>query len=206
MSRRPAVDADQLRRDLLDQARAVIAQDGVDGLTMRALAARAGTAVGLSYKAFASRDDLLWELTLDALQKLASQLDDWAATTDGDLAERMMEFLDIHQVSLAPELVEHITRGPRGKELFRAAADAGDIRSWASTMADFLSARQRAGSIRADANIDAFAFLVTAAMHHVLVTKEPFHAPDRPTLTRYLAAVTAGISTTATNPPKAIAE
>ena len=195
MSPRPATDIAALRAKLLRHARAVIARDGVDGLTMRALAGEAGTSVGLSYKAFASRDDLLWELTWSSLVDLAGQLDEWAAQPGGELAGRLMEFLDIHRASQAPDLVDHLTRGARREELFRAAVDAGITRSWATTMTEFLRARQQAGYVRDDVDVEAFGFIITAAMHHVLVTEEPFSVPDRPTLARYIAEVAAHITT-----------
>ncbi len=201
MSPRPATDIEALRSVLLEQARTVIAQDGVEGLTMRVLAARAGAAVGLSYKAFASREELLWTLTSSSLRDLADQLDQWATSPGGELAERLMEFHDLHQASLAPALVEHMCQGPRGEELFRSAGDAGIIRSWAGIMTEFLRMRQRAGDVRTDVDVEAFAFMITAALHHVLVTEAPFLAPDRPTLARYVAGIAAGI-TTRTAPAK----
>lgn len=195
MSPRPATDVEALRSDLLAHARTLIARDGVRGLTLRALAAKAGTAVGLSYKAFSSRDELLWKLTWISLVELADRLDEWAATPGGELAARLMEFHDLHQDSLAPVLVEHISRGPRGEELFQSAGDAGIIRSWTGIMTEFLRVRQRAGDVRDDVDVEAFAFIITAALHHVLVTEAPFLAPDRPTLARYVAGIAARITT-----------
>ena len=61
-------------------------------------------------------------------------------------------------------------------------------------MTDFLAARQRDGDVRADVDVEAFGFLLTAAMHHVMVAEEPFPAPDRPTLARYVAAVAAQLT------------
>lgn len=150
----------------------MIARDGVDGLTMRTLAVEAGTAVGLSYKAFSSRDDLLWELTWSSLVELAGQLDEWAALPRGDLGGRLMECLDIHQVSPAPGLVDHLIRGPRREDLLRATVDASLTRSWAAMMTEFLRARQRAGDVLDDVGIEAFGFIITAAMHHVLVAED----------------------------------
>lgn len=199
MSPRPSTDIDALRSNLLEHARAVIARDGVERLTMRALAAEAGTAVGLSYKAFASRDELLWDLTWASMVELTRQLDAWVARPGGALADRLMEFSDLHFASLAPVLVDHITRGPRAEELFRAAADAGLTRSWAKLMTEFLQTRQRTGDVRDDVDVEAFGFIITAAMHHVLVTEKPIVTPDRPTLARYIAGVAAQI-TTSTSP------
>lgn len=194
MSPRPTMDVNALRNKLLEHARAVIERDGVGGLTMRALAAEAGTAVGLSYKAFSSRDELLWELTWASIVEFTQQLDDWVARPGGVLADRLMEFSDLHFASVAPVLVDHITRGPRREELFRATADAGLTRSWTALMTEFLEIRQRTGEIRDDVDVEAFGFIVTAAMHHVLVTEKPFNTPDRPTLARYFAGVAAQIT------------
>ena len=194
MSPRPATDVDALRNDLLEHARAVIERDGVGGLTMRALAAEAGTAVGLSYKAFASRDELLWVLTWASIVELTEQLDDWVTRPGGALADRLMEFSDLHFASMAPVLVDHVTRGPRREELFRAAADAGLTRSWAALMTEFLQTRRRSGDVRDDVDVEAFGFIITAAMHHVLVTEKPFSTPDRSTLARYVAGVAAQIT------------
>jgi AcrR family transcriptional regulator len=194
MSPRPATDIEALRSALLEHARTVVARDGVDGLTMRALAAEAGTAVGLPYKAFSSRDELLWELTWMSLVELAGQLDEWAASPAGELADRLMEFHDLHQNSPAPVLVEHISRGPRGEELFRSAGDAGIIRSWTGIMTEFLRTRQGTGDVREDVDVEAFGFIIAAALHHVLVSKPPFLAPDRQTLARHVGGIAARIT------------
>lgn len=195
MSPRPAADAAALRASLLSHAQAVIVRTGVDGLTMRALAAEAGTAVGLSYKAFPSREELLWQLMWRSLNELTRQLDDWLVRPGGELADRLMEFADFHRASVAPALVDHITRGPRREELFRAAAEAGITRSWAGMMTEFLLKRQHAGDVRDDVDVEAFGFIITAAMHHVLVTQEPFRVPDHPRFARYIAAVASQITT-----------
>lgn len=195
MSPRPATDIDTLRADLLTHAQAVIVRDGVDGLTMRALAVEAGTAVGLSYKAFSSREELLWELTWRSLTALAQQLDDWAARPGGELTDRLMEFSDLHFASVAPVLVHYFTQGPRGEELFREAVDAGVTRSWPAIMTEFLLTRQRDGDVRIGVDVEAFGFIFPAAIHYVLATEEPFLAPDRPTLARYIGGVVAQITT-----------
>jgi len=191
---RPALDVGALRETLLSHARAVVARDGVDGLTMRALATEAGMAVGMSYKAFTSREDLLRELTWRAIADLARQVDEWAARPGGDLAERLMEFSDLNAASDAPSLVFHVSQWSRRAEVLQAAVDAGATRSWATVMKEFLAARQRDGDVRDDVDVEAFAFVLTAAMHHVLVSEEPFPAPDRSTFARYVGAVAAQLT------------
>jgi AcrR family transcriptional regulator len=168
-------------------------REGVQGLTMRALAREAGTAVGLSYKAFASRDELLWELAWESLQELIAQIDDWSERSGGDLAARIMEFAELHLDSIAPDLVDQVSRGPRGDEFLSKAAEAGTTRSWAAVMTAFLTSRQRTGEIREDADVQAFGFILTAAIHHVLVAEPPLSVPDRPTLARHIAGVAASL-------------
>lgn len=186
---RPATDVAGLRAALLAHARAVIAHDGVDGLTMRALAGEAGMAVGMSYKAFTSRDQLLRELTWVSLRELAAGIEDWAVRPGGQLADRLMEFADLQAASDAPALVAHLRQVPGGEEILRDAVEAGITRSWAAVMTQFLRTRQRAGTVRDDVDVEAFGFVLTAALHYVLVTDEPFVAPDRATLARYVSAV-----------------
>ena len=188
---RAARDADELRERLLSHARGIVMREGVRGLTMRALAREAGTAVGLSYKAFASRDELLWELAWGSLRDLIAQIDEWSGRPGGDLAARIMEFAELHFDSIAPDLVDQVSRGPRGEEFLSAAAEAGATRSWAAVMTAFLASRQRTGEIREDADVRAFGFILTAAIHHVLVTEPPLSVPDRPTLARHIAGVAA---------------
>ncbi|SDE06316.1 TetR/AcrR family transcriptional regulator [Auraticoccus monumenti] len=190
---RPPTDVDALRDTLLEHARAVVARDGVDGLTMRALAREAGTAVGLSYKAFSSREELLRELTWRSVRELASQVETWAARPGGRLVDRLMEFSDLQVASDAPALVSHLTRERGGAGLLQQAVEAGVTRSWASVMTEFLAGRQREGLLREDVDVEAFAFILTAALHYVLVTDEPFSAPDRATLARHVAGVAAQI-------------
>lgn len=167
---------------------------------MRALAAEAGMAVGLPYKAFSSRDELLWNLTWQSLVELAGQLDEWTANPAGELADRLMEFHDLHQDSPAPMLVEHISRGPRGEELFRRAGEAGIIRSWTGIMTEFLRTRQNAGDVQANVDVEAFGFIIAAALHHVAVSEPPFLAPDRPTLSRHVGGISARIKTRTIDP------
>ena len=193
---RPATDIDALRAALLGHARTVIARDGVDGLTMRALAGEAGVAVGMSYKAFTSRDELLRELTWVSLRELAAGIEDWAVRPDGQLADRLMEFADLQAASDAPALVRHLSQLPGGEKILREAVEAGISRSWATGMQGFLRDRQCDGTVREDVDVEAFGFLLTAALHYVLVTDEPFSAPDRATLARYVAAVADQIGVT----------
>lgn len=59
---------------ILEAARAVLAEDGISGLTMRAVAARAGYTAGAVYAYFASKEALLATLAVDEMEAVARQL------------------------------------------------------------------------------------------------------------------------------------
>jgi AcrR family transcriptional regulator len=66
---------ERTRRDVLDAAGAVIAEGGVDGLTMRKLAERAGVAVATLYNQFGDRDGVLVAFVSSGLDQLEIDLD-----------------------------------------------------------------------------------------------------------------------------------
>lgn len=63
-----------LRRALLDTAVKAIARHGVDSLSLRELAARAGVSPGAPYHHFASRDELLSSIAEEGFQRLEARL------------------------------------------------------------------------------------------------------------------------------------
>jgi AcrR family transcriptional regulator len=86
--RRGAVRAFK-REAILQAARAVFARDGLDGATLRAIAAEAGIAVGTVYLHFATKEALYAELLAGSLADLQKILRDAVAkapTRDGLMA------------------------------------------------------------------------------------------------------------------------
>ncbi len=77
--RRTAETTEELRASLVEHARRLVAREGPAKLTMRALAAEADCAVGLPYKVFADRQDLMIELVRASLAVFA----DFHATGQG---------------------------------------------------------------------------------------------------------------------------
>ena len=90
----PRTTAEQnLRQVLLEAGVGVLEERGPAGLTVRAIAARAGVSVGLLYNYFTDRDDLLVALTLDRFRAQADagrQLVDSAGT--GTVRENLVAF------------------------------------------------------------------------------------------------------------------
>lgn len=69
----------QTRHDVLTAAGEIIAADGLDGLTMRKLAARAGVAVATLYNQFGDRDGVLVAFVSNGLDQLEVEVDEQPA-------------------------------------------------------------------------------------------------------------------------------
>lgn len=74
MGRRYDHSREELRRLMLDAARALVVEKGPRGLTARAVAERIGYAVGTLYTQFESIDDLVFHLNGETLADLDAQL------------------------------------------------------------------------------------------------------------------------------------
>src|SRR6478735_5335112 len=79
---RPRVHDDALRARLLEQASALVATGGAAALTVRDLAARAGTSASAVYSLFGSRDDLVRAVGDEAFARFAERLAAVPTTAD----------------------------------------------------------------------------------------------------------------------------
>lgn len=75
MARRNDHSPDALRRLALDAARAIAADEGLRGLTVRRVAERIGYAPGTLYNLFANLDELIVTLNAETLDRLAEALE-----------------------------------------------------------------------------------------------------------------------------------
>lgn len=200
MPPRPATDLAALRETLISHAQTIVERDGADRLTMRALASEAGCALGLPYKAFPTRDDLMRELATRALADMSARLDAWRDRADGDLGERLDEFADILLASTAPALADQVSGGLHGDALTVEALESGAATSWEHVVAEFLRRRQLDGVVAADVDPNAYGFLITGAIHNLLVSGDAYPRPTREQLRGLLAAVARHLSVTAGAP------
>jgi AcrR family transcriptional regulator len=187
----------ELRASLLRHARRILERDGVDALTMRALAAEAGTAVGLPYKVFANRGEIVAELVSSEFTQLRTELDRWVesagtATVGDNLVgyARIMLDTDLPVWKLVEDLGD-----PALHHAATATSGATElIRSFDDTVRDYLIAEQRLGRIDPAAPVDAFAFLITGAIHNLLVAGPGYPRPPREQLDQFLRQVADRIS------------
>lgn len=193
-ARRTREATEQLRSSLLEHARTIIARDGPSALTMRTLAAEAGCALGLPYKVFSDRNELVVELVhaeLDRLAEAGRELIERSGTgrVGGNLAWFAGCILDSSAVALASQIMA---------DQALATAFAAKVHDTAIGPADFgaafagyLAAEQRAGRVGADADTGAFGFVLAGAIHNLVVSGPAYPRPSRRQLEQYLEAVAA---------------
>lgn len=96
--RREAVRAFK-RKAILQAARKIFARDGLDGATLRAIAAEAGIAVGTVYLHYPAKEALYAELLAGSLADLQKHLRDAVAKADADeqLMAGALAFYDFYR-------------------------------------------------------------------------------------------------------------
>jgi len=196
--RRTRESTEQLRASLLEHARTIIARDGPTALTMRSLAHEAGCALGLPYKVFTDRGELVLELVhaeLERLRAAGCELVERAGehTLDANLAWFARAILDSPAVALASEIIADETLSAR------FAADVHDTATgpadFGAAFSDYLAAEQQIGRVAAEVDVEAHGFLLAGAIHNLVVSGPAYPRPSRPQLKRYLAAIAARLHT-----------
>lgn len=124
-----------LRTALLRQAERMLAERGVDGLSLRELAREVGVSHGAPRRHFPDKQALLDGLAEEGYDELGRRLDAALAGAEGDIAERLVIFARVY-VQFAVEhraligLMHRPKSGSRGERLQQAndKAFAGPVR------------------------------------------------------------------------------
>jgi AcrR family transcriptional regulator len=190
--RRTSEATREMRASLVEHARRVVERDGAEALTMRALAAEAGCAVGLPYKIFDNREDLIVELLLVEFRRLRASFDELVARAGtGTVAENLAAYARVFLGSATPAV--SLAWKMDGEALSRAidakAHESGLLASFETTVADYLAAEKRLERVDAAVDERAFGFLITGAVHNLIVSGEAYPRPDLDEVERMLAAV-----------------
>lgn len=108
MSRASTYHHGDLRATLLREADALLRQDGIEGLSLRKLAERAGVSRMAPYHHFRDKHELLCALAEQGFEQLERLVDEASAATDTDLAERLRRFVRayLHFATDHPERYE----------------------------------------------------------------------------------------------------
>jgi len=190
--RRTAETTEELRASLVEHARRLVAREGPAKLTMRALAAEADCAVGLPYKVFADRQDLMIELVRasfgdlhDAGEELLRRAGH--GTVAGNLAWFAEWLLDSPAVALAQHVLSNETLAEAVFADFHATGQGPTLLE--SLLSDYLAAEQRAGRVSPDVDSSAFGFVLAGSIHHLVVMGDGYPRPTKPKLEQILDAI-----------------
>jgi AcrR family transcriptional regulator len=191
--RRSPESTEELRASLIDHALRLIEREGAEALTMRALAAEADCAVGLPYKVFADRRELVQAILRRELEEL-----DGVITTLVSRAGRhsvganLAWFADRFLASPAAPLVrEEIatdgdTVGPHGSHL--------GMNDLEVALGRYLATEQDAGRVRSDVDVEEIGALVAGAIHNLVVAGAAWPRPSGAQLRRRLDALAAALA------------
>lgn len=182
----------ELRSSLIEHARLLIAREGPDSLTMRALAAEAGCALGLPYKVFADRRELVGEILsveLERLVEVGDELVDRAG--EGNLAANLAWYaaaiLDSPAVALAGEVMSDEFLADRfAHEVGQTGRGPGGFQT---VLARYLAAEHGRGRVAAQVDVDAVAFFLAGAVHNLVVSGPAYPRPGRNQLAGYFTAL-----------------
>jgi len=196
-ARRSTEATAQLRATLVDRARTLIAREGAEALTMRRLAVEAGCAVGLTYKLFVDRRELVAEIVHVDVGRLREASDELlaragTATVGANLMWYAEVVLDSPAVALARELLND-------EALMRSVAASADHTGFGPAafpqiITRYLTAEQQAGRVAGQVDTDAFGFLIASTLHNLLVAGDAWPKPSRSDFRRVLDAVAATIA------------
>jgi AcrR family transcriptional regulator len=189
--RRTREEIQEIRTRLVGAAREIVLRDGASSLTMRNVAREAGCAVGLPYKFFANREEIVLEVIAIDLAEATKRLDAWVERAGtSSVGTNLNHFANIMLRSHVPALLH---ANPLDDALFterltEITTGSGILRTFDGAVADYLKAEQALGRIRDDVNPHAFGFLITGAIHNLVTAGPQYPRPAPSTLRRYLSA------------------
>lgn len=164
---------------------------------MSRLASEAGCAVGLLYKVFVDREEIVIEVAASELGDLGSRMASWAAEAgSGSVSENLNRYASILLDSGTPALAhaESISGERLRARLAESAEASAFFESLDTAVADYLALEQQNGRVREDVDATAFGFAITGAIHNLVASGPAYPSPDREELSRYLGAIAAAIA------------
>jgi len=195
--RRTPEATERLRAGLIDHARTLVRRDGASALTMRALATEAGCAVGLLYKVFDDREELVVEIAVTELGDLGRRMVAWVAEAG---ARSVGENLDLYaSILLDAELpglayAESLDAKRLAARLAESAEASTFFGSLGDAVAAYLEREKAAGRVREDIDGPAFGFAIAGAIHNLVASGPGYPRPTRSELTAHLHAVASAIA------------
>jgi AcrR family transcriptional regulator len=202
-ARRTPETTAELRASLIAHAQRLVARQGASALTMRALAAEAGCAVGLPYKVFTDRRDLVAELVHAEFVEVHSLVDELVARAGtGTIGGNLAWFADLLLASPAVALAqETFTDELLMKTVTTRIQETGaGPATFETILTGYLEAEKRLGRVDNDVDEAAFGSLLAGAIHNLIVSGPGYPRPTKRQLRQVLTAVAARL--TSTQPPE----
>lgn len=191
--RRSPESTEELRRELIEHAVALIEREGAEALTMRALAAEADCSVGLPYKVFADRRELVQAILARELDELHTLLASLSSRVGKySVGANLAWFADRFLASPAAPLVrEEIALESDVASLHPSSSGMNGLES---ALGDYLAGEQDAGRIRLDIETHEIGALVAGAIHNLVVAGAAWPRPGAAQLRRRLDAIAAALT------------
>jgi AcrR family transcriptional regulator len=196
-AKRTAETTQELRDALLEHARRLVSRDGASALTMRALAAEAGVSLGLPYKIFADRREIVDEIVAAEMRRFGAAAESLLTRAGSyTVGDNLIWFASIVLNSPAAPLAQELHADDQRLESATKVAERTGLSpaSFPALLADYLTAEQRAGRVRDNIDCQAFGFLIAGAMHNLLIAGPAWPRPERRQLSRYLTAAACAIA------------
>jgi AcrR family transcriptional regulator len=164
---------------------------------MRALAAEAGVSLGLPYKIFADRREIVDEIVSAEVRRFGAAAESLLSRAGTyTVGDNLIWFASIVLNSPAAPLAQELHADDQRLESATRVAERTGLSptSFPAVFADYLTAEQRAGRVRDNIDADAFGFLIAGALHNLLIAEPAWPRPERRRLKRYLRAAASAIA------------
>jgi AcrR family transcriptional regulator len=196
-AKRTAETTQELRAALLEHAQRLVSRDGASALTMRALSAEAGVSLGLPYKIFADRREIVDEIVAAEMRRFGAAAESLLTRAGSyTVGDNLIWFASIVLNSPAAPLAQELHADDQRLESAAKVAERTGLSptSFPALLADYLTAEQRAGRVRDNIDCQAFGFLIAGALHNLLIAGPAWPRPERRQLKRYLTAAARAIA------------
>ncbi|GAA1745227.1 hypothetical protein GCM10009734_60120 [Nonomuraea bangladeshensis] len=189
-ARRGAAATAALHASMIDHAAQLVRRDGADALTMRALAQEAGCSLGMLYKIFDSREALVLAVVDRQFRDLTASLEEIVARAGtGTVAENLGRFAEV-LLGPAAEVIKLAAGVPVQERGFHdSAMGSGFVDALPTTVTRYIAAEKRLDRIGARVDEHAIGFLVTGAVHNLLVSGEAYPRPSLSEVRELLGAL-----------------
>jgi AcrR family transcriptional regulator len=187
----------RLRAELLEHASTIVRRDGAAALTMRALAAEAGVSLGLPYKVFADRREIVTEIVRGEINTLRAATEELVATAGrGTVGDNLTHFAEAILDSPAAPLARELHSDDQLLGSVTGAAEEAGVgpTGLVSVLGRYLVVEQQAGRVAGHVDTDAIAFLLAGALHNLLIAGPAWPRPNQWELKRNLAGIAAAMA------------